>query len=474
MASLVNPLAQARGEGMMTAELRELCEAEIKEMSEVYGISNEKGWMECRDLLAGETAEEKQLDYATRTKALYETQRFLEQGDTARSTLEQMLKDFGERRPEAVEMPPAQAQKSVQPPEEVRNLPEVDRLDPLVRQPVLVSNALKAFQAMSPQRRGELLMRDNQPLFDEPMEVALRRLKAFTYSRGSGGILPTDLMEMPYQLISNLDFFNIYPEAGSIIRYFPAPDPVLASDTGRARVRRRGEAINEVTADSQLVTRVKHPISVYAEIPREDIRDHGTVLPRTRDELDIAMRQEMERQIFIGDNANYDWAGFLPTLTTAAANIGAVAINTTSVPVLTSGVREPISFFEQLMVELGMRDDSLPNVIFCNAATIELVRQSQRILRNQMQDYQRFPYGQIRMCALRPCRYLGANEAVIMQSMACFRVVTGQNVEYATSDHVAFKTNNLGLRLNVDGNLAIERPLCAIKVTGTNNFQAAT
>ena len=476
MASLVEPMRQALGEGIETAELRALYDAEMTEMATIHETESAHGWMACRDLLSGETANEKAQQYYARTSALAEAGRYLERHDNAFGVLADLLQ--ARSIPQAVQESAGVQHKEIAGPESVVEMREAELAGRSL------TPSMRAFQAMTPAQRDLAVRLPGQTWFSEDAGVVCARLqpgyeqmRAFTYSTGTGGILPTDRMAMPYRLISALDFFNIYPEPGSIIRYFAAQTPVLASSTGAARSRARGAAINEANAASTLSDLPKRSLAVYAEVPLEDIRDHGMVLPRTREQLDIYLRQEMERQIFSGDKSGTEWTGFLGELDTAAANIGALAITSNTVPVLASGDdREPVAFFEQLMVHLGMRDDMLPNVIFASPATIEVIRQSQRSagLRNLGQDYMNFPYGQINFCALHPCRYLGANEAVVMQSMNALDVVTGQLVDYQTSEHAAFPRNNLALRMTVDGNVALTRPYCAIKVTATNNFVAAT
>ena len=318
-----------------------------------------------------------------------------------------------------------------------------------------------------------LVKMKNMPDIGGPAETMM---KAMTFSTGADGILPTDRMAMPMALISALSFFNIMAQPGNLVRFFEAPTPEVASATGQSRGRIRGADIHEVSVASQSTQLIKHSIGSYAEIPREDIRDHGMVSERSERTLDIAIRQEMERQIFAGDNSGTNWRGIGEVTKTAVANIGLLSITTNSVAVLNSGSdREPVAFFERLALELGTRG-TFPTVLFADAATIVKVRDSQRAFRYQQNDIERFPFGSIQngLIPMFPSRYLPENTAYLLDSGQAMDVELGEFIETGISEDVAFKQNAVAIRRTVDGNVAFLMPHAVIQVTGTNNLVAQT
>lgn len=456
MASLIEPLAKAQGEGMPTDELREQYNAELKAMGEVHSIQLDKGWLECKDLLAGETAGDKMQDYHARTQALHQTADLLNRIDQANDVFKRLQPSNAPASPDS-----DQVTKGIETPATVST----------GANELTLSLSQKAFQALPIAARTALLHSPGMPLWQTSAADFATRAKAFTFSTGADGILPTDRMAMPYQLISALGYFTITAQAGSIVRFFQAPSPELAAAAGQSRGRARGAAINQVSVTSQVMQLVKQSRGAYAEIPREDIRDHGMVNARVEQTLDIALAQDIERQIFAGDNTGENWKGFVPDLSTAAANMDAIALTSNSVPVAAND--EPVSVLEQLMTQLGMRG-VMATVIFANARDIEVIRQSQRVLRNQMSDYERYPYGGINAVPLHPCQYLPANTAVIMDSVACLYVELGSTVETLVSEDAAMIRNNIAMSRTVDGQVALEKPYGAIKLTATDNFKSAS
>ena len=214
------------------------------------------------------------------------------------------------------------------------------------------------------------------------------------------------------------------------------------------------------------------------DIPREDLRDKGAVGERINRHIDIKMRTAMIANIFQGTGgitgANQQWQGIMPALTqvpgTNALNHFGIGHNSVAVE---ANHTEPVAFFETLMAWIGVRG-LFPSCIFLNVSNWETVRQSQRYLRNQENDYMAAPWGRIGPIPMCLNRNLGANQALIIDTNDSFDVVLGEEIQTGISEDYHFGQNVVSLRRVVDGNIAIVREYGAVKVTATNLFAAAS
>ena len=428
------------------------------------------GWMACKDLLSGDTAEAKMADFVLRTKAAGDAHAYIQECDASVKAFAAL----GQLAP--VDASP---RKAVGPAE--HPVPDYAGL-PDGYKAYLQSREAVAFSEMSPAQREDYI-RPGQTLGRQKAREYAVYLKASLFASsptGTGGLLPTDRVGMPYpMLIDPLMFFRITSEPGSIIRYWESYEPQIANlATGEVRARARGGALNDLTQEATLRQVPKQSLGVITDIPKEDLRDNGMISERMNSTLDIAMKTALITNIFRGNGgltgANNQWRGIMPALTSAPSTneLNNVDVNHNTVAV-SSGFEEPIAFFETLLAALAYRG-VMPTCVFVNAADWGKIRASQRVLRNQADDYLSAPWGRIAAVPLCLCRDLGTNQSLIIDTATTFDIVLGEEVQTGISEDYRFGSNMVSLRRVMDGNVVIEKPFAAIKVTATNLLAAAT
>ena len=498
-AAMETALEQAQSGEISFHALRDTYLEEVKNLRQAdeASLDPKEGWLAAGNLLAGESKSDKMLDFIARTKALGPVGKWLSEQDSNRVALADIYvpkageygelpttgKQFyapdgtGDYRAAAGGMQSEgallrKAQEAID--EQVRLMSSFSY------QLMEANPDYLAFKGLTPAQRAPLLV-PGATFFKTDSKAYLAALKAVNFSTGVGtsGILPSDRMGMPYDLmVSELDHFNIMAEQGSIIRYFTAPPPALPNpQTGSARVRDRGGDIHEYSLLSNGVIKHKFSLGTYAEMWREDMQDHGQIPERVNRQLDINMRTLMAQQILNGaGDAQKEWSGVAPALTAAPGtnNITQLGLLHNSVAVHgTNGTKEPVAFFELLLGELAQRG-CYPTVIFVNTVDWGKIRESQRALRNQGEDYARFPFGQILGVRLQLTRHLPANTAIIGDMMKMLDVITSEDIETGTSEDFQFQKNAIAIRRTMRANTAIMMDLAAIKVTATNLFVPQT
>lgn len=481
MANLTQPLAQAQAGEITIGLLRERFEEETVKLNEAREASGhqEKGWMACLDLLDGDNAKDKMNDFAVRTKALAEAAAFIrtdaelrriefDQLPQPRREAEHVEKSFA---PQNQFVPPPGYQLTAMNPgmahyKAMMDTPEAQRfanMTPMERKPLI--------------RAGLLLA---QTKSDDYIPV----LKASHYAEASTGLLPTDRIGMPYpSWTRELDYFMFSTEPGSIIRYMESGSDTLtavgAGNAGDAQVRDRAGSnlgtINEINDSGTVEELSKRSFGVMTKMAIEDLRDNGRVSERVNRRLDIQMRRRMVEQIFNGTNAGNQWRGIMPVLASAAADITALNNTHNAVAVVAAEEREPVAFFRYLMAQLAIRG-CFPTVAFVNIETWNEIKKSQTVLRNQGPDYDVLaPFGRVAnhipMCITDK---LPDNQALLIDTSQTADVVLGTEILTGISEDFAFDENAVAIRRTVYGNIVLDMPLAAIKITGTDMFQAAT
>ena len=481
MADLTAPLAKAQA-GELTIEYLkgQFDEERVKlaEANEAYEKSD-KGWMGALDLLAGDTAEAKMNDYLVRGKALEDAAALIKKDAELRAMrlatrpddAQASVADHQEKR-FAQQAPPNQfigAHQFISP--EAYHFKSMDN-----------SPTYQKFMSLTKEERSAPeAIRANQVLAVTKASDYIPVLKANTYASSATGLLPTDAIGMPYDLwTGELRYFNIVAEAGSIVRYMQSrPESAVNFTTGDVQTRERLAALHEMDDDGDVIQAAKKSFGVWTKMAMEDLRDNGRVNERTNRQLDILMQQAMAYMILAGDNSARQWNGILRQLTTAPAANGIAGLDLThnSVPVLSTGVNEPVAFIDRLMVELGLRG-CFPNVVFLSGKDWNTIRDSQRsqALRNQGDDYTTMaPFGRVaNLIPMCPTRHLPANTALLANTSKTMDVVLGSDIITGVSEDFKFDELAVSVRRAVDGQTALMMPLGMIKITATNEWEAAS
>ena len=479
MSNLTEPLNKAQSGEYTAAYLRELYDAEQAQLASAMEAHDQgaQGWLSAKDLLDGDTADAKMNDYIARGKALGEANSWLIKEFNARQKRE--LPDLppvqraaaGEKTFAAAGQTQRQDKALTMLDQAWTNLPQ----HKAVYKAMLASDSAQAFAAMSPTKRAEVSRVPGTLLGEVKTGDYIPLLKASIFDSATG-ILPSDRMGMPYPLLTmELEYLYLTEEPGSIIRYFPSRAIVEATSgtVGDAQVRARMGTINEMTDDTDAVVRPKHSIGALAKVALEDLNDHGRISERTNKQLDIGVRDQLTHQIFQGVKATANnWDGIMPELSTVAASLTALGRtdNAIAVPANT----EPLDFLTQMIGELAERG-CFPTVLFVGRDAWAAIKASQRVLRNQQQDYMRTPFGMVEhtvpMCL---SRQLGTNQALIMDASKTVEVVLGEEVQSMVSEHLFFNEGAVAIRRMLYGNNAFIAPYGGIKLTSTQNFTPAS
>ena len=485
---LAERLAAAQRGELTLANLREAFDTELKAMQEAdAAISSKDGWR-AATMLDGDDFQAKSTDFEQRTRALGGANVWLRDQYAARDVLTKMSElppadDVAAHAGAPIEqkqfyqLPGTGQQISI--PAAPRGMQGQETLvlgmpDEGISYKAFTESAeYKQFVAMPHERRVAMLRTPGTLLSEIDPKVMIPVLKAYTFSTGTAGLLASDRMGMPYQLMTHeLQYFPMVSEQNSVVRYFESESPSIASATGAARGRARGGTINEVSVASDAVVRPKKSIGIYAEIPEEDLNDNAMISERVNRQLDIHIRSELARNIINGSGSGTEWNGVMSRLTSAASNITGITLTHNAVPVVAAQEKEPVAFFEILLGHLALRGN-YPSVIFLGANDWGKVRQSQRNLRNQAEDYMRFPYGQILGVPMQLSHYVGENQALMVDTSSVTAVL-GDGIKTGVSNDYAFRDNSIALKRTAYGNVEHLMPLGAFKVTATNLFAAAT
>ena len=491
--------------------LREHAQKELEILTKAHGESQVGGYMATKDLLNGDTEQTKEDDLIARTEDLRKAQDFL----TSRLMIDKNMADLkaraslftgGSGGPSPDDIAKAQAQGNNLPPPPTpfdrqknaasgtkNELPDhygAGTLMDVHYKAMLDDGIYQEFASYGYEDRKRQIY-VGRPLAQTRTKdyvPALKAAYAFAGVAAPGGIMPSDMVGMPYPMMTNeLDYVMMTAAPGSLIRYFQSAAPVavdLASGdwtTGnRPRPVDRAMAITTRTPTGAVTARTKQRLAGLIKMDLEDLRDNGQIGERNNMQLDVDVRNLMAQQIFNGTGSNHQWNGILSdfdtpvSATPAQNNIGGLGLGHNTVAVQSTGTdREPVAFMDQVWGELILRGCP-PGVLFVTKPLWSEIRKSQRALRYLDEDYAKAPYGRVGPVPMCLSRYMPANEALMVDNMKAFGVELGVQVETAISDDWAFDEYAVSIRRVVSGNTYMLMPFGGIRITGTNNFVAAT
>lgn len=471
---LADIFAKALAGDITPGYLREVANKEMTTLSEAHTASQEpeRGWMATLDLLDGDTANAKMLDFTERTSKLGEAMDWLTKSMASTQAFSNLQAGAG---PGILNMPmPTQPGVKQATPAE----PPISAGVQSHYKMMMASEQSQKLLAMTPEQRVEEIRRN--PMLaktaSDDYRLVLKASYGYAGVAAPGGLLPTDRIGMPYPLMTmELDYIPITTSPGSLVRFFQSRAPATADPDGgnNARARARGAAMNEVTDTGAVIAHTKESLSGYATIAREDLRDNGMIGERNNQQLDIAVRDLMVQQFMLGTGTTPEWDGILADYTTTAASQDAITLTSNQVAVPSSGLNEPVAFLDVLFAHLAQRGCP-PSVLFVNATDWAKIRQSQRALRYMDEDYNLAPYGRVGPVPMCLSRYLGANQALMVDAEKSFGIELGTDVETAVSEDFMFTSNVVVVRRTVDGNTYHTMPYGGFLITSTDEFVAAT
>ena len=472
---LADIFAKALAGDITPGYLREVANKEMTALSEAHTASQdpERGWLATLDLLAGETADAKMLDFTERTQKLGEATDWLAKSLAATQAFANLQTGAGASILNMAPAAPRTGEKQATPAEQPMERASLSHYEKMMG-----SEQSQKLLAMTPEQRQVELR--NNPMIAKTSAGDYRLVLKASYGYAGvaapGGLLPTDRIGMPYPLMTmELDYIPITTSPGSLVRFFQSRQPMTADPDGgtNARARARGAAMNEVTDTGAVIAHTKESLSGYATIAREDLRDNGMIGERNNQQLDIAVRDLMVQQFMLGTGTTPEWNGILADYSTIAATQSAITLTSNQTPVPNTGLNEPVAFMDILFAHLAQRGCP-PSVLFVNATDWAKIRQSQRALRYMDEDYNLAPYGRVGPVPMCLSRYLGANQALLVDAEKSFGIELGSDVETAVSEDFQFTSNVIVVRRTVDGNTYHTMPYGGFLITSTDEWVAAT
>ena len=481
MGAMLEALDKAKAGTMTVSDLRSEHAKEYNTLGEAHEAESKDGWLSAKDLLSGDTAEAKMKDFIARHEDIALVERYLADHDRAKALADNARPAMPERH--FTGQSPVQVE--------------------------VVNNGLKSLGYYIAQKDVSDYKQGLE--FKVPMNDVVHQLKAANFTGTSsnevGGLLPTDRVASIYERrVAALDYFNMFGEPGSIVRYHTPPPPVDSNpgdgssgaggtnadratdgatlpDYGTvdgARVLARGARLGERNAVFTQVSLPKQELGEWMPVNRQDALDNPAVLQRSVDQMMNDVKLLILREVFRGAGGtvgtNEEWNGIDPACSAiAAAGIGAVArFVTNSVPVVTTAniEREPLAFIESIMATLVMRG-TMPTAIFVGEPEYLAIRKSQRVARQQENDYRRFPLGDLHGVPLVLNPVLAPNTMYVMDTTPdTMEIILNESVDVQMSEDFDFGNNRIALRVVVNGNCPIYRNLGMFEITTTNNFQS--
>ena len=413
--------------------------------------------MDAKDALAGETAEEKMVNYIERVKTARNVEDFLRRSEEATALLPAAGFHAVQKQGTPVDFNGGQQTKVVEEPELSFASTRMARK---AADELLATPAFKGWDG-SPQHL-ETILRNGGPQLMKTDNIVPLLKTAVAFQTP----MPIDMVAQPYPVAMNvLDFLSIRTEPGSQIFYHQPPVFQFGTVDSRANERDRSDPIQESELAWVLVRQNKESIGTYAPIARENVNDNPNVLPNAIDQMAIDIRARLLAQIISGNGTSPQWEGMIAEYSgTTAGQEQTFAVPGTN--------NEPVFIIETYIATLYARG-MMPTAIFCTLADWAKIRSSQR---NQYQggfDYHRFPMGQVVGVPLVPSGFIPTNNLLLGNwEPGTFEVVLGSDYEVSMSDEYRFRNNEIAMRAVLYGNCAYKRPNGAIKLTATNLFTA--